>query len=67
MDPTPSISQCPRCNSMKVRAWNELNEDQQYLISCLPDFEDLAMSEIRASRFCTNCWYRPAPARDAIA
>jgi len=52
---------------MKVRPWKELNEDQQYLISCLPDFEDFSMSEIRSSRFCTNCWYRPVPARDAIA
>ena len=52
---------------MKMRPWAELNEDQQYLISCLPDYEDLNMSEIRRSHFCTNCWYRPAPARDVTA
>ena len=52
---------------MKMCSWSELTEDQQYLISCLPDFEDLSMSEIRRSDFCTNCWYRPAPARDIAA
>jgi len=51
---------------MKVRPWSDLDEDQQYLISCLPDFEDLSMSDIRASRFCTNCWLRAAQIRDAI-
>ena len=67
MEPMAQTSQCPRCNSMKVRPWVDLDDDQQYLISCLPDFEDLSMSDIRASRFCTNCWYRPAQIRDAIA
>ena len=67
MDPSLSNSQCQRCHSMKVCLWSDLTEDQQYLISCLPDFEDLSMSEIRSSRFCTNCWYRPVPVRDAIA
>ena len=67
MEPSATKSQCPRCHSMKVCPWTELNEDQQYLISCLPDFEDLSMKEIRSSRFCTNCWYRPAPAPDAVA
>ena len=52
---------------MKVRPWPELTEDQQYLISCLTDFEDLTMSEIRSSRFCTNCWFRPAAVRDVVA
>ena len=52
---------------MKMRPWADLTDDQQYLISCLPDFEDLTMSEIRRSDFCTNCWYRPAPARDVAA
>ena len=52
---------------MKVRPWNDLTEDQQYLISALPDFEDMNMSELRRSRFCTKCWYRPPIAQETFA
>jgi len=67
MEAFGSESQCPRCNAMKVRNWSELTEDQQYLISCLPDFEDLTMAELRDSRFCTKCWQRREIARETFA
>ena len=67
MEPSLSKSLCPRGHSLKVRTWDDLNEDQQYLVSCLPDFEDLSMSEIRSSHFCTNCWYRLTRVQDVIA
>lgn len=52
---------------MKVRDWQDLSEDQQYLISCLPAFEDLTMAELRNSRFCTKCWYRREAATETFA
>jgi hypothetical protein len=60
-------SLCPRCNAMKVRPWIDLTDDQQYLISALPDFEDMSMSELRRSRFCTKCWYRPPISQETFA
>lgn len=60
-------SLCPRCNSMKVRQWVDLSEDQQYLISGLPDFEDMTMAELRKSRFCTKCWFRKEVALETYA
>lgn len=60
-------SQCPRCHAMKVRLWTDLTEDQQYLISALPDFEDMTMNELRASRFCTKCWFRKEIAQETFA
>ena len=52
---------------MKVRSWPELTDDQQYLISALPDFEDMSMPELRSSRFCTKCWYRKEIAQETFA
>jgi hypothetical protein len=52
---------------MKVRPWGDLTEDQQYLISALPDFEDMSMAELRRSRFCTKCWYRRPLAQETFA
>ena len=52
---------------MKVRQWADLTEDQQYLISALPDFEDMTMSELRQSRFCTKCWFRKEIAQETYA
>lgn len=60
-------SQCQRCNSMKVKEWNELDEEQQYLVDRLPDFEDLSMSEIRSGRYCTKCWFRQSRASEHFA
>lgn len=67
MEAFASESLCPRCNSMKVRQWADLTEDQQYLISALPDFEDMTMSELRKSRFCTKCWFRKEVAQETYA
>lgn len=58
MEAVVQATQCPRCNAMKMNAYGELTEDQHFLIERLPDFEDLSMSEIRGSRFCTKCWFR---------
>jgi len=52
---------------MKVRQWADLDEDQQYLISALPDFEDMTMSELRKSRFCTKCWFRKEVTQETYA
>jgi len=52
---------------MKVRDWAELTEDQIFLISRLPDFEDLTMPELRRSRFCTKCWHRRDTAAETFA
>jgi hypothetical protein len=67
MEAFASESQCPRCNAMKVRQWEDLTEDQQYLISALPDFEEMTMSELRRSRFCTKCWFRKEVAQETYA
>ncbi|MBL8122952.1 MAG: hypothetical protein KIT61_09055 [Pyrinomonadaceae bacterium] len=58
MEAFSSLRQCPRCNAMKMADYEELNDDQHFLIDRLPDFEDLSGSEIRRSRFCTKCWFR---------
>jgi len=67
METNGHTSQCPRCGAMKVRDWAELTEDQIFLISRLPDFEDLTMPELRRSRFCTKCWHRRDTAAETFA
>jgi len=48
---------CPRCGNPKVKKWDELDEDQKFLVERLPDSADHTFEERKKHRFCTRCWF----------
>lgn len=48
---------CPRCDSPKMRSWDELSDDEKYLVERLPLFADVPLHQRKKHRFCTRCWF----------
>ncbi len=50
--------QCPRCDAGKLRAWDELNEEEREVVRRLPASADFPVEE-RANQhcWCPRCWY----------
>ena len=48
---------CPRCDSPKMKAWQELSDEEKYIVDRLPLFADVPAEQRKKHRFCTRCWY----------
>lgn len=48
---------CPRCGSPKMKSWDELTEDQKFLIEKMPLSADFTPEERKKHRFCERCLF----------
>ena len=48
---------CPRCNSLKMKSWNELSEDEKILVKKLPASAEFSPVQRERHRFCIRCFY----------
>ena len=48
---------CPRCGSMKLKTWNELDRDERIVAERLPASAQYAKIQREKHRFCTRCWF----------
>lgn len=48
---------CPRCGSPKMKSWDELTEDQKFLIEKTPLSADFTLEERKKHRFCERCLF----------
>ena len=59
---------CPRCSAARLRAWDELTDDEREVVRRLPAAADAPVA-LRAARrrWCTRCWHEETGAapRDA--
>lgn len=62
---TPSI--CPRCDSPDLKYWEDLSDEEQYLVERLPFFAEAPLSERKKHRFCTRCWYEETDRKNELA
>jgi len=55
-------NQCPRCGTGRMRAWNELSDEEREVVRRLPASADYS-PEVRQStnRWCPRCWYEERP------
>ena len=54
----PSKEKCPRCGEGRLRAWNQLSEEEREVVRRLPGSADYTFAErIAMHRWCTRCWY----------
>lgn len=59
---------CPRCAAARLRAWDELTDDEREVVRRLPASAVAPLAERAARRrWCARCWHEEAreTARDA--
>ncbi|MEO7659821.1 MAG: hypothetical protein ABIV48_09425 [Pyrinomonadaceae bacterium] len=47
---------CPRCDSLRVKTWDELTDEEEMLAERLPTSAEFTPQERKKHRFCTRCW-----------
>ena len=51
-------NQCPRCGIGRLRAWNELSDEEREVVQRLPASADYSLEvRQRTHRWCARCWY----------
>lgn len=48
---------CPKCGSPKIKRWDELTDDERFLIERLPAPNNFSSEERRRNLFCARCFY----------
>lgn len=48
---------CVRCGSQKMKRWDELSDEQKFLVERLPLSADFSPEERKKHRFCERCWF----------
>jgi hypothetical protein len=56
-----SNTYCPRCDTGRLKSWDELNDDEREVVRRLEYSGGTSFAERRAThRWCTRCWYEGA-------
>ncbi len=59
---------CPRCEAVRVRGWDELNDDEREVAKRLPASADYSLEDRKARhRWCTRCWYEETSGSPTLA
>ncbi|HEV8591755.1 MAG TPA: hypothetical protein VGQ55_06610 [Pyrinomonadaceae bacterium] len=48
---------CPKCGSLRLKTWDELTDEEQFLAERLPASAHFKTRERKRHRFCTRCWF----------
>lgn len=48
---------CPKCFAPKMKDWNELTDEQKFLVERLPLSADYSLAQRKKHRFCVQCFY----------
>ena len=48
---------CPKCGSLGLKTWAELDEDEKIVARLLPASATIPKAEREKHRFCPRCWF----------
>jgi Zn-finger nucleic acid-binding protein len=48
---------CPQCGGARLKRWDELTDEQKFLVERLPASAEYTKEERKKHRFCTRCWF----------
>jgi hypothetical protein len=49
---------CPRCDTARIKSWDDLNDEEREVVKRLPASADYSLEERKAlHRWCTRCWF----------
>ena len=57
-----SEKSCPRCGSVRLKPWADLDEEQKMLADRLLGSAEYTPEERKQHRFCTRCWFEVSDA-----
>jgi len=55
---------CPRCDAPKMKDWQELTDEQKFLVERFPASAEFTKAQRKKHRFCTRCWYEKSETKD---
>lgn len=48
---------CPQCGTAKLKNWQDLTDEQKFLVERLPLNTDFTPAQRKKHRFCERCWF----------
>lgn len=48
---------CPNCGASKMKTWEELTDEQKFLVERLPANTDYTPEQRKKHRFCERCFF----------
>jgi len=48
---------CPQCGAVKMKGWQDLTDEQKFLVERLPRNIDFPPEQRKKHRFCEQCWF----------
>jgi hypothetical protein len=67
MESSATHDSCPKCDSLRLKTWDELTDEEQFLAERLPASAHFKTRERKKHRFCTRCWYEEIEQANKIA
>ena len=58
---------CPRCGEWGLKTWDELTDEEQFLIERLPASADYTSKERERHLFCPRCWFEETEPKPNLA
>jgi len=58
---------CPQCHSSKLKIWDELSDEQKFLVERLPLSAEFSLAQRKKHRFCERCWFEDVRAASDMA
>jgi len=52
---------CPKCHSPEMKSWEELNDEQKFLVERLPMSATFSLAQRKKNLFCPRCWFEQIP------
>jgi ribosomal protein S27AE len=57
---------CPQCGALKMKKWDELSDEQRFLVERLPLNTDFIIEQRKKHRFCERCWFEDFDSKTEI-
>ena len=67
MEITEHMNACPRCGLPMMKHWDELTDDERFIVDRLESSVDTTRRQRRKHRYCTRCWFEDRGGRESIA
>jgi hypothetical protein len=48
---------CPRCHAGRMKDWDELSDEQKFIVERLPQSAEFPLEERKKHRFCERCFF----------
>ena len=58
---------CPQCGAPKMKSWQELSDEQKFLVERLPFNTEFSPEQRKKHRFCERCWFEEIEQKNQLS